>query len=297
MSGIVYRGRFAPSPTGKLHFGSLVAAVGSFLDARHQQGEWLVRIEDLDRTREVPGSADEILSSLDAFGLHWDGEVIYQSRRTDSYAQAIDNLLATDQAYPCCCSRKQIRETAETGSEGLIYPGTCRSAKSLSSESSSIRLVTRDLDISIVDRLQGLFLQNPGKQIGDFVIRRADGYYAYQLAVVVDDAWQNITDVVRGADLLSSTPRQRYLQLLLGLQQPKYLHLPLVVDKSGRKLSKQDQDRPVEAKDPVSSLLRVLHFLRQPLPAEPPENPEKLWQWAIPRWSTEAIPGDTHKGS
>ena len=290
MSRTAYRGRFAPSPTGKLHFGSLVAAVGSFLDARHHKGEWLLRIEDLDRTREVPGSAAEILSSLEAFALHWDEEVVYQSRRTDSYAEAVERLLAADLAYPCSCSRKEIREQAESGPEGPIYPGTCRSGNNPSLATNSIRLVTQDRDIRIEDRLQGVFRQNPGKEIGDFVIRRVDGYHAYQLAVVVDDAWQKITDVVRGADLLSSTPRQCYLQQLLGLEQPNYLHLPLAVDNTGRKLSKQDRDRPVAPEDPVSSLLRVLAFLQQPLPPERPESPESLWQWAIPRWRTEILP-------
>ncbi|MCG7983684.1 MAG: tRNA glutamyl-Q(34) synthetase GluQRS [Candidatus Thiodiazotropha lotti] len=291
MSRSTYRGRFAPSPTGKLHFGSLVAAVGSFLDARHHKGEWLVRIEDLDRTREIPGSAAEILSSLEAFALYWDGEVIYQSRRTASYAEVVEQLLAADLAYPCSCSRKEIRERARIGPEGPIYPGTCRCGKKPVIATNSIRLVTEDREILVEDRLQGMFRQNPGTEIGDFVIRRVDGYHAYQLAVVVDDAWQKITDVVRGADLLSSTPRQCYLQQLLGLQQPNYLHLPLAVDNRGRKLSKQDQDRPVDLNDPVASILSVLEFLKQPLPAERPENPETLWQWAIPRWRMGTIPG------
>ncbi|MEJ2622925.1 MAG: tRNA glutamyl-Q(34) synthetase GluQRS [Candidatus Thiodiazotropha sp.] len=291
-----YRGRFAPSPTGRLHFGSLVAAVGSFLDARHHQGEWLVRIEDLDRTREVQGCAAEILSNLDAFGLHWDREVVYQSQRTEHYAEAVDRLLAADLAYPCNCSRKQIRELAEPGADGPIYPGTCRSGKGMIHAPHSIRLLTEDREIRFTDRLQGMFVQNPGRQIGDFVIRRVDGYHAYQLAVVVDDAWQEITDVVRGADLLSSTPRQCYLQQRLGLDQPNYLHLPLAVDRTGRKLSKQDRDRPVDAKDPLTILLRVLAFLQQPLPAERPMNVESLWQWAIPNWRLETIPANAKPG-
>ncbi|MCG8036009.1 MAG: tRNA glutamyl-Q(34) synthetase GluQRS [Candidatus Thiodiazotropha taylori] len=295
MSARAYRGRFAPSPTGSLHFGSLVAAVGSFLDARHHKGVWLVRMEDLDRTREVPGSAAAILSSLEAFALHWDEEVIYQSRRTEHYAEALQQLLVADLAYPCSCSRKAIRQRAEIGPEGPIYPGTCRSGNQPDIATNSIRLVTQDRDILIEDRVQGLFRQNPATEIGDFVIRRVDGYHAYQLAVVVDDAWQKITDVVRGADLLSSTPRQSYLQQLLGLAQPRYLHLPLAVDRSGRKLSKQDQDRPVEPKDPVTTLLSVLAFLQQPLPPERPESPEALWQWAIPRWRTEPLRGTSSR--
>jgi glutamyl-Q tRNA(Asp) synthetase len=292
----IYRGRFAPSPTGRLHFGSLVAAVGSFLDARYHQGEWLVRIEDLDRTREVAGCAAEILSSLDAFGLHWDGEVVYQSQRTKHYTEAVDRLLAADLAYPCSCSRKQIRELAEPGADGPIYPGTCRSGKANTHAPHSIRLLTADQEIRFNDRLQGIFMQNLSKQIGDFVIRRVDGYHAYQLAVVVDDGWQEITDVVRGADLLSSTPRQCFLQQQLGLTQPNYLHLPLAVDRTGRKLSKQDRDRPVDPKDPLTALLRVLAFLQQPLPPERPVNTESLWQWAIPNWRIETIPGHAKHG-
>jgi glutamyl-Q tRNA(Asp) synthetase len=290
MTATRYRGRFAPSPTGNLHFGSLVAAVGSFLDAKSHNGEWLVRIEDLDRTREVPGSASVILKSLEAFGLQWDGEVIYQSLRTDSYAEAIEHLVTSGFAYPCGCSRKEIRDLAVMGREGPIYSGLCRSAPSRRGPSNSIRLRTQDHSLTIHDRVQGSYTQNPGKEIGDFVIRRSDGFHAYQLAVVVDDAWQQITHVVRGADLLSSTPRQCYLQGLLGYQAPDYLHLPVALDHSGRKLSKQQQDRPVDPRRPMAPLLRALEYLRQPLPPDLPENPQSLWQWSIPHWRPSAIP-------
>ncbi|MES9942314.1 MAG: tRNA glutamyl-Q(34) synthetase GluQRS [Candidatus Thiodiazotropha sp. 6PLUC1] len=289
MTTPAYRGRFAPSPTGSLHFGSLVAAVGSFLDARHQNGDWLVRIEDLDRTREVPGAASAILSSLEDFGFYWDDEVIYQSHRTDNYAEIVDRLLSLGLAYPCSCSRKSIQAEAEIGAEGPIYPGTCRSGAVDRERQNSIRVLTQEMEITIHDRVQGSYTQNLAQEIGDFVIRRADGFHAYQLAVVVDDAMQKITHVVRGADLLSSTPRQHYLQRLLGFNIPDYMHLPLVFDRSGRKLSKQDQDTPVDPKRPMDSLLLALEFLQQPIPPERPTTVDELWQWSIARWRCDTI--------
>jgi len=285
-----YRGRFAPSPTGQLHFGSLVAALGSYLDARAHQGQWLLRMEDLDRSREVKGAADDILRSLDAFGFEWDGPVVYQHRRSVDYEEALRWLLREGMAYPCSCSRKQIAEIAPTGEEGPIYPGTCRNRQLRPRDTHSIRLLTRDREIAFTDRIQGPARQNPGREIGDFVIRRADGFHAYQLAVVVDDAWQGITRVVRGADLLASTPRQCYLQQLLGCARPEYAHLPLAVDAQGRKLSKQYRDAPVEPCQPLSALMQGLAFLRQPLPPEIPASLDDFWGWAISHWSLKAIP-------
>jgi glutamyl-Q tRNA(Asp) synthetase len=285
-----YRGRFAPSPTGKLHFGSLIAAVGSYLDARHNEGEWQIRMEDVDRTREVPGAASAILHNLEDFGFRWDGEVTYQSHRSPIYAEAVEQLQASGLAYPCSCSRKEIREQAKLGVEGPIYPGTCRPGPRHVKPSNSIRLLTQNQTITIHDRVQGPFSQNPGQEIGDFVIRRADGFHAYQLAVVIDDAWQKITHVVRGMDLLSSTPRQYYLQRRLGLAHPYYLHLPLAIDASGRKLSKQDQDAPVDPRYPMATLLRALQFLQQPLPPEPPIHLDELWAWSIAHWCPTLIP-------
>jgi len=291
-----YRGRFAPSPTGPLHFGSLVAALGSYLDARSQQGEWLLRMEDLDRAREVTGAADQILHTLEAFGFTWDGAVVYQHERVEAYASTLQSLVGKGLAYPCACSRKEIAEIAPHGEEGPIYPGTCRGGVAESRQARSIRLMTRHEEIGFIDRIQGRMKQNPGREIGDFVLHRADGFHAYQLAVVVDDAWQGISHVVRGADLLSSTPRQCYLQQLLGLPQPSYAHLPLAVDRQGRKLSKQDQAAPVDPKRPLSALMQALAFLHQPLPPSPPADLDEFWTWAIAHWEIGEIPARREMG-
>ncbi len=285
-----YRGRFAPSPTGPLHFGSLVAALGSYLDARHQGGVWLVRMEDLDREREVKGAADEILRTLERFGFEWDESVLYQSRRREAYEEAVEHLRRNGYAYPCACSRKQIAEQARIGIEGPIYPGTCRSGIAAGARARSMRLLTRDQAISLRDRVQGPISQNPGREVGDFVILRADGYHAYQLAVVLDDAWQSVNQVVRGADLLSSTPRQCYLQQLLDLPRPQYAHLPLAVDATGRKLSKQYRDAPVDPRHPLDALLQALDFLGQAVPPEHPLDLADFWQWAIEQWRLERVP-------
>ena len=284
-----YRGRFAPSPTGSLHFGSLVAALGSYLDARAQEGQWVVRIEDLDRTREVKGAADEILRTLDLFGFEWDGEVIYQSRRTEAYADALEQLLREDLAYACGCTRKEINLAATTGIEGAVYPGTCSRGLPTGRKARAIRLRTLNQTVSLADRIQGTLQQDLARDVGDFVIRRADGYHAYQLAVVVDDAWQGINQIVRGADLLVSTPRQLHLQNLLELSHPEYAHLPLAVDTMGRKLSKQSRDAPVESAHPLQSLLQALAHLGQTLPPEKPVELQELWQWAIAHWEPAKV--------
>ncbi|MEN8179290.1 MAG: tRNA glutamyl-Q(34) synthetase GluQRS [Pseudomonadota bacterium] len=288
--GSTYRGRFAPSPTGSLHFGSLVSAVGSYLDARSHQGEWLLRMEDLDQTREVKGAADEILRTLDRFGFEWDGEVVYQSRLSARYADALDRLLKEDFAYPCGCTRKEINLAACKGIEGSVYPGTCSRVLRPGRQARAMRLRTFDTDVDFQDRIQGLGRQNLARDIGDFVIRRADGYHAYQLAVVVDDAWQGIGQVVRGADLLLSTPRQRYLQQLLGLAEPDYAHLPLAVDENHRKLSKQYRAAPVERRNPMRALLQALEHLGQVLPPQRPTTLDEFWQWAISHWSIANVP-------
>lgn len=285
-----YRGRFAPSPTGPLHFGSLVSALGSYLDARSRQGEWLVRMEDLDRTREVKGAADEILRTLDNFGFEWDSEVIYQRRRTEAYADALNNLLKADHAYPCGCSRKEIYLTSRLGIEGAVYPGTCSRGLKPGSKARAIRLRTFDREMDCQDAIQGLLRQNLARDIGDFVIRRADGLHAYQLAVVVDDAAQGITQIVRGADLLLSSPRQRHLQQLLELPDTGYAHLPLAVDETARKLSKQFQDAPIERQNPFPALQQALAHLGQTLPPEQPTSLPEFWQWAIAHWSLSAVP-------
>jgi glutamyl-Q tRNA(Asp) synthetase len=289
-----YRGRFAPSPTGPLHFGSLVAAIGSYLDAKHHHGTWLVRMEDLDTPRCMPGAADDILRILEAFGLHSDEPVIYQSQRTAAYEEARQQLKDFGAVYPCCCTRKEIADSALHGIEGFVYPGTCRSGMAHRRVTPAWRVRT-DLDPSPVefdDVLQDHITQHLESQIGDFVVKRADGLFAYQLAVVVDDAHQSITHVVRGADLLNSTPRQIYLQRLLGLPVPHYMHLPIAVNGAGEKLSKQTLAAPVDASQPVTALLRVLDFLRQEPPGElAGGDVETVLDWAVRNWQVERLLG------
>lgn len=293
------RGRFAPSPTGPLHFGSLVAALGSFADARHQSGEWVIRIEDLDRAREVPGAADGILRTLEAFGFWWEGPVLYQSQRTRDYAEALAALRARGLTYGCGCSRREIAERGRLGPEGPIYPGTCRPAsvttdsapdRTTASAPRAERLMVEPLTLTFTDRIQGKISQRLDELVGDFVLKRADGLHAYQLAVVLDDAEQGIDSVLRGADLLLSTPRQVYLQQLLGLLQPEYAHLPLALDNAGRKISKSQAAAPVDSKDPLPALAQAWRFLGQrPLP-ETPGSVEDFWQLAVPAWELERVP-------
>lgn len=279
-----YRGRFAPSPSGPLHFGSLVAALGSYLDARHHHGRWLLRIEDLDPPREKPGAADDILRTLEAFGFEWDEAVLYQSKREDAYRAALETLRRAGLAYACACSRSEIATSAKSGIEGFSYPGTCRDGIAHGRSARSIRVRTNDIPIAITDRVCGKIVQNVERDIGDFVIHRADGLFSYQLAVVVDDALQGITHIVRGADLLLSTPRQIHLQRLLGLAIPDYAHLPLVIDAAGKKLSKQTQAQPVVKKNPLPALLAASRFLNQALPRELPGDLCSYWEWALANW-------------
>lgn len=250
-----YRGRFAPSPTGRLHFGSLVAALGSWLHARAAGGAWLVRIEDLDHEREVPGAARHILATLAALGLHADEPVRVQSQHLDFYRHALERLRDGGHAYPCWCSRSDLEELAG------IHPARCTTARG--TRTPAWRLRVDGPAIGFDDALCGPFEQDLARELGDFVIWRGDGICAYQLAVVVDDADQGVTDVVRGADLLDSTPRQILLQDRLGLPRPRYLHLPLALDAQGRKLSKHDQARAVDAHDPLPALRAALTFLGQ----------------------------------
>ena len=287
-----YRGRFAPSPTGPLHFGSLVAAVGSYLDAKHHQGKWLVRIEDLDTLRTVKGADYEILRTLETCGLHWDEEIIYQSQRTAAYEAAFHSLKKAGTLYPCSCSRKEIADSALHGIDGKIYPGTCRNSTPVGREGEAWRVRTADQPVEFNDKLQGNIAQHLASEIGDFVVKRSDDLFAYQLAVVVDDAAQEITDVVRGADLLYSTPRQIYLQRLLGLPTPAYLHLPVVVNAQGEKLSKQTLAQPVERHGGVAAIFAALIFLRQHPPADLQRGKvATLWKWAIANWQPDALLG------
>ncbi|HET7832391.1 MAG TPA: tRNA glutamyl-Q(34) synthetase GluQRS [Gallionella sp.] len=324
-----YRGRFAPSPTGPLHFGSLVAAVGSYLDAKHHQGTWLVRIEDLDTPRCMPGAADAILRTLEAFGLHWDETVLYQSHRTTAYEEALNQLQAIGAAYPCSCTRKEIADSALHGIDGPVYPGTCRHGIRAEREGRAWRVRTdlvlschsraggnpvglnkrhfelldsrlrgndetqnRNEIVEFDDALQGHITQDLERELGDFIVKRADGLFAYQLAVVVDDAFQSITHVVRGADLLASTPRQIWLQRLLGLPTPHYLHLPIAVNAQGEKLSKQTLAPAVTNEHIVTTLIAVLEFLRQQPPAELREGSvEEVLDWAVRNWQPERLKG------
>ncbi len=251
-----YRGRFAPSPTGDLHMGSLVAALGSWLVARQHNGKWLVRIEDIDRLREVPGAADRQLEMLKRFGMVSDLPVLRQSQRYDLYQTALQQLIDRDQAFACFCSRNDL------SAQGGIHH-FCVSAKSGHGQSPSWRLRVPDTMIDFTDRCAGTYVQNLHQHVGDFVLRRADGLWAYQLAVIVDDAQQGITDVVRGADLIDSTPRQIYLQRLLNLPTPDYAHLPLVLDSSGVKLSKSQAAQAIDPDNPIPTLDAAWQALQQ----------------------------------
>lgn len=286
-----YRGRFAPSPTGALHFGSLVAAVGSYLDAKSRHGEWLVRIEDLDPPRVVEGAADDILRTLEALELYWDGAVMYQSRRGEAYREALALLQRQGALYPCNCSRREIADSALDSSSGLVYPGYCRNGMRSGRAEHALRVRTDDVPVQFRDRLQGHCLQQLVTEAGDFVLRRADGLYAYQLAVVVDDAAQEISDVVRGADILDSTPRQIYLQKLLGLTTPSYLHLPVAVNIQGEKLSKQTLAPALEVDLPLPLLFKALEFLGQEPPRELLQGElASVWSWAIAHWTVTKVP-------
>lgn len=286
-----YRGRFAPSPTGPLHFGSLIAAVGSFLEARTRGGEWLVRIEDLDPPRVVPGAADDILRTLKACGMEWDGPVVSQSSRSAAYHVALHRLREKNLVYPCACSRRDIADSAWAGVEGPVYPGTCRNGIAQGRTARAQRLDTRGAVIRFEDAVQGPVATDLEKECGDFVLYRADGVYAYQLAVVVDDAEQGITDIVRGADLLLSTPRHIYIRQLLELPQARHAHLPIAVNAQGEKLSKQTLATPIDAQKPLPALFASLSFLGQQPPRELAHGTVKeLWTWATENWSLERVP-------
>lgn len=286
-----YRGRFAPSPTGPLHFGSLVAAVGSYLDARHHQGQWLLRVEDLDPPREVAGSADAILKSLEAFGMSWDGPVSYQSTRSQYYEAALEKLENSGFLFGCACTRKEIADSAIRTETGNIYPGTCRTGLRPGRTARSTRVRVDQTEISFTDRLLGKLHQKLDSNVGDFIVRRADKLVAYQLAVVVDDAEQGINSIVRGADLFESTPRQLYLQKLLGLPAPDYLHLPIAINPDADKLSKHTHATAVNADDRNTALIDALLFLQQKLPESAHDaSQEELWEWAINHWEPDVIP-------
>ncbi|AZD10567.1 Glutamyl-Q tRNA(Asp) synthetase [Pseudomonas chlororaphis] len=279
-----YIGRFAPTPSGHLHFGSLVAALASYLDARAVGGRWLLRMEDLDPPREEPGAQAAILKALESYGFEWDGEMVRQSERHAAYAEVLNRLFNQGLAYACTCSRKQLEPYHG------IYPGLCRNAGH-GQENAAIRLRVPELEYRFTDRVQGEFRQHLGRDVGDFVIRRRDGLYAYQLAVVLDDAWQGVTDIVRGADLLDSTPRQLYLQELLGLPQPRYLHVPLITQPDGHKLGKSYRSPPLAADQATPLLLRALRALGQNTDSEMAHaSPREVLSWGIEHWDALLIP-------
>jgi glutamyl-Q tRNA(Asp) synthetase len=278
----MYVGRFAPSPTGALHFGSLVAALASWLDARAARGRWLVRMEDLDAPREQQGAADLILRTLERLGLTWDGPVLYQSSRREAYVCALEKLRAY--SYWCGCTRREIADwSLGIAADGAsIYPGTCRTGVAAGKAARALRIRTGPAPVSFDDRVQGRQTQFLETDVGDFVVYRADGQFAYQLAVVVDDADQGVTDVVRGADLLDSTARQMHLQRLLGFATPRYLHVPAAVNAAGEKLSKQTGAAALDAAHPEQAIRAALRFLGQ-APADDVEE-------ALANWDPRRIP-------
>ncbi len=291
--------RFAPSPTGPLHMGSLVTATGSYVMAKRAGGRWLLRIEDLDTPRVIPGMTDDILKTLELLGFHWDGEVIYQSRRNRAYQDAINKLRAKGLAYPCGCSRAEIAQIASAphgNNEGLIYPGTCCDGLTAGKMARAYRVRVDDSLIEFDDGIMGRCTQKLTTSCGDFVVQRADGPFAYHLAAVVDDAESGVNQVVRGSDLLSSTPRQIYLQKLLGYQTPSYFHLPLVTNADGTKLSKRENAISLACGRELTQyggllLFSSLRFLGQSPPSFLKNAPcHEILAWAVSSFEPALIP-------
>jgi len=283
-------GRFAPSPTGALHFGSLVAAVGSLLDARARGGRWLLRIEDVDTPRAVPGAADRIIATLAGLGFEWDGEIVWQSQRSEAYRAALDSLIASGFAYPCACTRRELADAPLARDGSRRYPGTCRTGLAAGRGARAWRVRAEGL-IRFDDLVQGPQSIDLAADAGDYVVLRADGLFAYQLAVVVDDLAAGVTHIVRGADLLDSTARQIHLQGLLGAPTPTYAHLPLATNAAGEKLSKRTLARAIEDTPAPLALLAALRFLGQAPPAGLELAPlARVWAWAHAHWSIEAVP-------
>lgn len=287
-----YRGRFAPSPTGPLHFGSLLAALASYLEARVHAGSWLVRMEDIDTTRNLAGAADQILATLEAFGFEWSGEVLFQTRRHEAYRAALERLKANGVAYGCACSRKEIADSSVLPAidGGQLYPGTCRTGMALGRNARAWRLRVNAEEIFFADCIQGAIRQQLERDVGDFVLQRADGLFAYQLAVTVDDEFQQISHIVRGADLLASTPRQIWLQRCLGYPTPCYAHLPVAANAAGEKLSKQTRAPALDIRRSSELLVEALHFLGQSPPPDLRKAPQaEVWSWAFAHWSLSRI--------
>jgi glutamyl-Q tRNA(Asp) synthetase len=286
-----YRGRFAPTPSGPLHFGSVVAALGSWVDARAHGGEWHLRIDDLDPPRVAEGAARSIVETLEHLGLTWDGPVVRQSERATAYADALGVLARRAHLYRCTCTRRDIAASGLPGIEGPRYPGTCRQRAEVYPGPGAWRIDVRDAVVAFDDLLQGPIMQDLDAALGDFVLRRSDGVHAYHLACVVDDAAAGFTHVVRGADLIDSTPRQIFLQRLLDLPQPAYLHLPVAVDAMGHKLSKQTLAAPVDTDTPSATLVRAAAFLGHvPPPDLTTAPPADLLEWAVRHWDRSRLP-------
>ena len=282
-------GRFAPSPTGPLHFGSLVAAIASYLQARARHGRWLLRIEDIDPPREQDGAATAIVDALECYGFEWDEPCLFQSTRNEAHQFALTTLIDKGLAYRCVCSRRDLAD-AERGSLGPIYPGTCRNG--CKAGEAAIRLRTTENDIVFDDMLQGQFRQNLQRESGDFVVRRRDGLIAYHLAVVVDDEYQGVTEIVRGIDLLDSTPRQIWLQSLLGYTTPRYAHFPVITHADGDKLSKLTGAEGIALTNPEPVLVEALNILG----LSPPSGLSKdsipnIWRWATEYWQINSLHG------
>ena len=291
MLKVTYRGRFAPSPTGPLHFGSLVAATGSFLEARTHGGEWLLRIEDVDAPRCSSAVATEMLSTLEAHGFEWDGDPVWQSRRAAAHAAALDRLKAAGHVFACTCTRRELADSAIAPDGAAIYPGTCRAGLPPGRAARAWRLRVGTARIAFDDAIQGHVESDLAREAGDFILRRADGLFAYQLAVVVDDAEACITHVVRGADLLLSTARQIHLQGCLGVAMPAYAHLPVAVNAAGEKLSKQTLAAPLDLLRPAASVVAALDFLGQAPPADlAAAGLDAVWSWARANWRLDRVP-------
>ena len=290
MEQITYRGRFAPTPSGPLHFGSLVAAVGSYLEARSRGGEWHLRIDDLDPPRVAPGAIASILHCLEALGFEWDGSVLYQSKRLAAYHAALHRLRQLGVVYRCACTRKEIADSAIPGVEGPVYPGTCRDSLLPGRPARALRARVQGVHVDFDDGLLGPQRCDLEREVGDFIVYRADGVYAFHLASAVDDGECGVTHIVRGADLLESSARQIQLLRLLALPVPLYVHLPVAVDQHGEKLSKQTKATPVDPTRPLAVLKAVLRFLNQAVPDDlSAATVPELWRYAIDRWDLQQV--------
>ena len=285
-------GRFAPSPTGPLHFGSLIAATASYLSARsYKNNRWLLRIEDLDSQRSKQQHTQSIIQTLETFGFKWDDKIGYQSNRTHAYQKALD--LLNNDTYPCSCTRKFLQASISSEDKfGYVYPGFCRNGlNKIDSSHISIRLKTQAVKTCFTDIFQGKFCQSLSEDVGDFILKRADDYFAYQLAVVVDDASQGVNQIIRGADLFDNTPRQIYLQKLLGYSTPDYGHFPVAVTSNGKKLSKQNLAPEVNTKNKRALIIQVLSFLGQTTPdLKDFSNLDDLWSYAVQNWDQTKVP-------